>query len=177
MTTVINPMSKQKPKLSLIKFDKTKSAEGRHILIVESPESKRAVTLNSSVFVIGRHPQSSLVLTDYLVSRCHATIAWLQYEKFPGQSNCSYWIIDGKGKHKRSRNGIVVNNHKTSLHCLQSGDLIEIGESIKITYNYIQYNTETHEFLQYCEVEKPQQPNKKSKINYKDTIILNSDQI
>jgi pSer/pThr/pTyr-binding forkhead associated (FHA) protein len=177
MQTPIKPMSKPKPKLTLIKFDRADSLEGRHILIVESPESKRAVVLNSHIFLIGRHPQSSLVLTDNMVSRCHATIAWLQYEKLSQQTNCSYWIIDGKGKHRRSRNGILVNGNKTSLHRLKSGDLIEIGQNIKITYNYIPYNTETHEFLEYCEAEKPQQQIKNKNISYKDTIILNSDEI
>ncbi|BAU64818.1 diguanylate cyclase/phosphodiesterase with PAS/PAC sensor [Stanieria sp. NIES-3757] len=177
MQTSIKSMSKPKPQLTLIKFDQANLLEGRHILIVETSESKRAVVLNASVFVIGRHPQSSLVLTDNMVSRCHATIAWLQYEKSPQQIHRSYWIIDGKGKQRRSRNGILVNGNKTSLHRLTSGDLVEIGQTIKITYNYIPYNTETHEFLEYCEVEKPQQKTKNKNLSYKDTIILNSDEI
>jgi pSer/pThr/pTyr-binding forkhead associated (FHA) protein len=174
---IINPMSKPKPKLTLIKFDKVNLLEGRHILIVESPESRRAVALNSGIFSIGRNPQSSLVLTDNMVSRCHATIAWLQYEQVPEQSDCSYWIIDGKGKKRRSRNGMIVNGKKTLLHRLKSGDLIVIGNTIKITYNYIPYSPETQGFLEYCDLEKSQYKTKRNNINYKETIVLNSPEI
>ena len=52
-------MADKKSKLSLVKFNKADLAKGRHILIIESPESRRAVALNVSVFSLGRHPQTA----------------------------------------------------------------------------------------------------------------------
>ena len=168
-------MAAKKPKLTLVKFNKADLLKGKHILIVEAQDSRRAVALNKAVFSIGRHPQNALVLSGNLVSRHHATIAWLKYSTNSGQDDYCYWIIDGKGKRQRSRNGILINGVKKSLHRLQSGDIITIGSETKITYNYIAYTTETHEFLDYCENNKTSYPLKNEK-NYKETIVINGDQ-
>ncbi len=168
-------MSEPKSKLTLVKFNKAELVKGRHILIVESLESRRAVALNVNVFSVGRHPNNDLVLTDKLTSRHHATIAWMRYSDNQNKNDYSYWIIDGKGKRHRSRNGIYVNSVKKSLHRLTSGDIILIGSDIKITYNYIAYNTETHQFLEYCDQAKPQHQSSND-TNYKETIIINNPQ-
>ncbi len=163
-------MAAEKSKLTLVNFNKANLLEGRHILIVQSPESKRAVALNTSVFSIGRHPNNALVVTDKLISRHHATIAWMRYTHKSGNIDYSYWIIDGKGKRQRSRNGIVVNGEKKTLHRLDSGDIIGIGQSIKITYNYITYTSETSGFINYCDTQKPQYSSKNDS-NYQDTVV------
>ena len=168
-------MSEPKSKLTLVKFNKAELAKGRHILIVESPESRRAVALNVNVFSMGRHPNNDLVITDKLASRHHATVAWMRYSENENKSDYAYWIIDGKGKRKRSRNGIYINNNKKSLHRLTSGDIILIGNDIKITYNYIVYNTETHQFLEYCDNAQPQYQSSRD-TNYNETIIINRSQ-
>ena len=168
-------MADKKPKLTLVKFNKADLQKGKHILIVESQDSRRAVALNKTVFSMGRHPQNALVLSGNLVSRHHATIAWLKYSTDLGQEDYCYWIIDGKGKRQRSRNGILINGAKKSLHRLQSGDIINIGSETKITYNYIAYSTETNEFLNYCDNNKTNYQSKDEK-NYKETIVLNADQ-
>lgn len=168
-------MANKKPKLTLVKFNKADLLKGKHILIVESQDSRRAVALNKAVFSVGRHPHNALVLSSHLVSRHHATIAWLKCSTNSGQDDYCYWIIDGKGKRQRSRNGILINGVKKSLHRLQSGDIITIGAEIKITYNYIAYSTETHEFLNYCDSNKASYQSKDEK-NYKDTMVINDDQ-
>ena len=168
-------MADKKPKLTLVKFNKADLLKGKHILIVESQDSRRAVALNKTVFSVGRHPQNALILSGNLVSRHHATIAWLKYSTDSGQEDYCYWIIDGKGKRQRSRNGILINGAKKSLHRLQSGDIITIGSETKITYNYIAYSTETNEFLNYCDNSKTNYQSKNEK-NYKETIVLNADQ-
>ncbi len=168
-------MANKKSKLTLAKFNKANLLQGRHILIVESLESRRAVALNTSVFSIGRHPQNSLILSSNMVSRHHATVAWLRYSETVEdceKNDYSYWIIDGKGKRKRSRNGIYINGEKKSLHRLMSGDLITIGKQIKLTYNYIAYSAENHDFLEYCDSEKAQYNSQKDESN-KETIIAN----
>ncbi|MDJ0568575.1 MAG: FHA domain-containing protein [Pleurocapsa sp. MO_192.B19] len=166
-------MADQKSKLTLVELNKADLARGRHVLIVESPESRRAVSLNVNVFSIGRHPNNDLVINDRLASRHHATVAWMRYTEEGHKSDYSYWIIDGKGKRKRSRNGISINGNKKSLHRLTSGDIIIIGSNIKISYSYIAYSTDTSQFLNYCGSErteyKPIFSNEKA---YKDTAII-----
>lgn len=164
-------MADKQPKLTLVKFNKADLTRGKHILIVESPESRRAVSLNTSVFSVGRHPNNDLVINDQLASRHHATIAWMRYTKNERQSDYSYWIIDGKGKSKRSLNGISVNGKKKSLHRLTSGDIILIGTDLKISYSYIVQSTETSQFLNYCDAAKPQYASSGDK-NYEETVII-----
>lgn len=165
-------MTVQKPKLTLVKLNQADLTQGRHVLIVESPESRRAVSLNNNVFTIGRHPQNDLVINDVLASRHHATVAWMRYTEGV-RSDYAYWILDGKGKRQRSRNGILVNGTRKSLHRLISGDIILIGSDIKVSYNYITYNTDNSQFLNYCGSAKghykPTFANDKS---YKDTIVI-----
>ncbi len=166
-------MADKKPQLTLVKLDKADLVKGRHVLIVESPESRRAVSLNVNVFSIGRHPNNDLVINDALASRHHATVAWMRYSEGGDKSDYSYWIIDGKGKRQRSRNGISINGTKKSLHRLVSGDIIHIGSSIKIAYSYITYSTDSSQFLRYCDEEKaaykPINPIDKSS---KETVII-----
>ena len=168
-------MADNKSKLTLVKLNKADLAKGRHVLIVESPESRRAVSLNVNVFSIGRHPHNDLVISDRLASRHHATVAWMRYSEGIDKTDYSYWIIDGKGKRKRSRNGIYINGQKKSLHRLNSGDIVKIGDHIKITYNYITYSTDSSQFLNYCSNEKtafkPISDNQKS---YKETIVIDN---
>lgn len=163
-------MADKKSKLSLVKLNKADLAKGRHILIIESPESRRAVALNVSVFSLGRHPHNDLVISDSLASRHHATIAWMRYFESETRQDFAYWIIDGKGKRKRSRNGIYINGKKKSLHRLKTGDVIAIGHEIKINYNYIPNTRETQEFLEYCDQTKAQYSRHRD-TNYTETIF------
>lgn len=166
-------MADKKSKLTLVKLNKADLAKGRHVLIVESPDSRRAVSLNVNVFSIGRHPNNDLVVSDSLASRHHATVAWMRYTEGNDRVDYSYWIIDGKGKRKRSRNGIAINGHRKSLHRLVSGDTIRIGEGIKISYNYITYNTSSSQFLNYCGGDRAEyKPLFTDKKSYKDTVVL-----
>ena len=167
-------MTDRKSKLTLVKLNKADLAKGRHVLIVESPESRRAVSLNVNVFSIGRHPHNDLVISDRLASRHHATVAWMRYSE-GANIDYSYWIIDGKGKRKRSRNGIYVNGNKKSLHRLTSEDIVRIGDNIKISYSYITYSTDSSQFLNYCSDKKvPFKPQFLKDNNYKETIVLDN---
>ncbi|MEM8675405.1 MAG: FHA domain-containing protein [Cyanobacteria bacterium P01_G01_bin.67] len=166
-------MADKKSKLTLVKLNKADLAKGRHVLIVESSESRRAVSLNVNVFSIGRHPNNDLVVSDVLASRHHATVAWMRYSEGTSRTDYSYWIIDGKGKRKRSRNGIYVNGNKKSLHRLVSGDIIKIGNDIKISYSYIAYSTDNSQFLNYCGGERAEyKPIFTDKKSYKDTVVI-----
>lgn len=168
-------MADNKSKLTLVTINKADLAKGRHVLIVESPESRRAVSLNVNVFSIGRHPHNDLVINDQLASRHHATVAWMRYSEGADRIDYSYWIIDGKGKRQRSRNGIVVNGKKKSLHRLVSGDSILIGDNIKISYNYIAYSTDSSQFLNYCSEDRtPIKPLVQNAKAYKETVVIDN---
>ena len=166
-------MADTKSKLTLVKLNKADLAKGRHVLIVESPESRRAVSLNSHVFSIGRHPHNDLVLSDPLASRHHATVAWMRYTEDGQKADYSYWIIDGKGKRKRSRNGIVINGKKKSLHRLIAGDIIRIGTGTKISYNYVTYTTDSSQFLKYCDKNRTEyKATSSQQKSYKETVVI-----
>lgn len=166
-------MSEKKPKLTLVKINKADLSKGRHVLIVESSESRRAVSLNVNVFSIGRHPNNDLVIVDPLASRHHATVAWMRYTEGGSNSDYSYWIIDGKGKRKRSRNGVQINGKKKSLHRLVSGDIIHIGKDIKISYSYITYSTDNSQFLNYCNSDRAEyKPIFTDKKSLTDTVVI-----
>jgi pSer/pThr/pTyr-binding forkhead associated (FHA) protein len=166
-------MADNKSKLTLVKLNKADLAKGRHVLIVESPESRRAVALNVNVFSIGRHPHNDLVISDQLASRHHATVAWMRYSEGVDKVDYSYWIIDGKGKRQRSRNGIYINDKKKSLHRLTSGDIVWIGDNIKISYNYITYSTDSSQFLNYCsEAKTPLQSSVQTSKSDKETMVI-----
>ena len=136
------------PKLILASRNQVDLSIGRPILIAELAEYRKTFPLNSAVFSIGRHPSNDLVIKERHVSRYHATIAWLKLtNKAQKDESCAYWIIDGKGQEKRSRNGIIINGTKKLLHRLQSGDSIIIGKSIQITYRCITHTREENSQL------------------------------
>ena len=136
------------PKLILASRNQVDLSTGIPILIAELAEYRKTFPLNSSVFSIGRHPSNDLVIKDRQVSRYHATIAWLKsIDNTQKDESCAYWIIDGKGKEKRSRNGIEINGTKKLLHRLKSGDRIAIGNSTKIIYQSITHPREENSQL------------------------------
>ena len=167
-------MSEQKSKLTLSQFSTQNHSEGRHILIIEATVSRRALVLSDTVFSIGRHPQNSLVIDSKMISRHHATIAWLKYTDKSGKDDYCYWVIDGKGKRQRSRNGISVNGEQKLLHRLESGDVINLGSETKITYSYIQNNSETQTFLKYSGDEKAEYKSQAEDSFSKTTVIDSS---
>ncbi len=85
------------PRLDLDRIDEADLLQGKSILIIETSGSRKAVTLNTSVFSIGRHPNNSLVINDKFISRHHTTIAWLKERNDLEELSSAYWIIDGKG--------------------------------------------------------------------------------
>ena len=167
-------MTDRQSKLTLVNINKADLAKGRHVLIVESPESRRAVSLNVNVFSIGRHPNNDLIISDTLASRHHATVAWMRYTEDGDKSDYSYWIIDGKGKRKKSTNGVFVNGTKKSLHRLTSGDIINIGNNIKMSYSYIPYSTDNSQFLDYCGDDRGSKykPVVNKDKSYRDTVVI-----
>jgi pSer/pThr/pTyr-binding forkhead associated (FHA) protein len=157
---------KKDAKLQIADFQEGNSSDKRHILIVESLESKKAVTINSSVYTIGRHPGNALVFHSKQVSRCHATILWL---KSAETHECAYWILDGDINGKPSLNGVLVNGKRNRLQILNDGDIISIGDQIKIRYSCL-----TNSTLNSLEEDETQRLTEQEKINCQDTTIHSS---
>lgn len=136
------------PKLIVASNNPIDLSTGKPILIAQLAEYRKTFSLHSFVFTIGRHPSNDLVIQAQQVSRYHATIAWLKFaSEVETEESCAYWIIDGKGKQKRSRNGISVNGKKKLLHKLKSGDIITIGNNAQITYQCINHNRDENRQL------------------------------
>ena len=72
--------------------------------------------LANELFVIGRDPQSDIVIDAPEVSRRHATIT-----KMAGQ----YLLTD-----TASRNGVYVHNMRLERAVLKHGDLFQIGPTV-----------------------------------------------
>jgi len=112
----------------------------RSILVFDFLGVRKNISLNTCYFSIGRHPQCSLTIEKKVVSRHHATIVWIK-NKDDRNKGC-YWILDGDGKGKKSKNGVYVNGKKISKHQLICGDLISVDNSSNIIYNRISNVTE-----------------------------------
>ena len=113
----------------------------RSILVLDFLGIRKNISLNTNYFSIGRHPQCSLVLDSKVVSRHHATIVWVK-DKNSRRNEGYYWLVDGDGRGRRSRNGVYVNGKKISSHRLVCGDVISIDSDSELIYNTISNTTE-----------------------------------
>jgi diguanylate cyclase (GGDEF)-like protein/PAS domain S-box-containing protein len=139
----------------------------RHILVVEDPELKRAVTLDSATYSIGRHSSNSIILSSQRISRHHATLL----RRTDVRTNSySYWILDGDLDGNRSRNGIFINGKKCLVHELKHGDVIEFGAEVKARYHIISDRSENIENIDDSEIIQRSNSEEKS-ASYKETMI------
>jgi diguanylate cyclase (GGDEF)-like protein/PAS domain S-box-containing protein len=120
------------------------SQKVRHILVIEDPEIKRTVTLDSATYSVGRHSSNSIILSSQRISRQHATLL----RRTDVRTNSySYWILDGDLDGNRSRNGIFINGKKCLVHELKHGDIVEFGAEVKARYHIISDYSEKIENL------------------------------
>jgi pSer/pThr/pTyr-binding forkhead associated (FHA) protein len=82
--------------------------------VVKGHNGQQIFELKGSSLTIGRMSENDIVLTDEMVSGCHA------------QLTCTggIWTIEDKG----SANGTSINNTKVSRKVLKPGDLLNIGQ-------------------------------------------------
>ncbi len=85
-------------------------------IVVTDGSSQRTLDLGDGALILGRAPDSGVVLDDKESSRHHA-----QIERFEG----GWKVVD-----LESRNGTRVNGKTVNVHLLQHGDRIEIGKSV-----------------------------------------------
>ncbi len=101
-----------------------------NILIVEDSKGRREITLDGSVYSIGRDPKCDIRLSSQFVSRHHATLVQL-----PRDDNSFYYrIVDGNLKGKPSANGMLINGRKLQAHDLCNEDEIVFGPQARAIY-------------------------------------------
>ncbi len=146
------------------------SQKVRHILVIEDPEIKRTVTLDSATYSVGRHSSNSIILSSQRISRQHATLL----RRTDVRSNSySYWILDGDLDGNRSRNGIFINGKKCLVHELKHGDIVEFGAEVKARYHIISdYSEKIENFDDSDLISRPQSQEKFAAA--KETIISDS---
>jgi len=112
-----------------------------HILIIKQNNYQEFVILKQKEYSLGRSYRNDIVIEDKQVSRCHATL--LKRKNQRGEE--CFLIYDGNFKNLKSRNGLIVNQRKCDCHCLQKGDLIQLGDNVQV--QYFQFSQQTLELL------------------------------
>ncbi|ELR97704.1 EAL domain-containing protein [Gloeocapsa sp. PCC 73106] len=152
----------------------------RHILVIEDEKSRRIVSLEETIYSIGRDATNAIVIYDRQVSRFHATI--LREEDTLNQQT-SYKVIDGDLRGNISTNGVVVNGKPSLSHTLKHGDVVRFGEKAKALYyilsdpsviSLFKNNEEVNEQLE-SETNTEQQKSITHQENYKTTLTSEKD--
>ncbi|MEM8502763.1 MAG: FHA domain-containing protein [Cyanobacteria bacterium P01_D01_bin.1] len=112
------------------------SAQLTSILIVEDSQGRREISLDSSVYSIGRDPKCDIRLASQFVSRHHATIVQL-----PKDDKTLYRIVDGNLKGKPSANGMLINGRKVQSHDLRNEDEIVFGPQARAIFYQLARDT------------------------------------
>jgi pSer/pThr/pTyr-binding forkhead associated (FHA) protein len=101
-----------------------------HLLILQDDTGRRELTLVEPRYVIGRDPQSDILLVSKFVSRRHAILMQHCHE----DGTTTYQVMDGDGQSAWSTNGILVNGHKRRSRILEHGDVLTFGPGVGATY-------------------------------------------
>lgn len=95
--------------------------EPKSIVLFKDRDNITIEILTKKIYTIGRFSSNDILLTARGISRCHASIYFL---------NDSFWIIDGSLKGKTSTNGLLVNGKKIAIHELVPYDVITFCENV-----------------------------------------------
>ncbi len=107
------------------------------ILIVEDSQGRREISLDSSVYSLGRDPKCDIRLASQFVSRHHATLVQL-----PKDNETDYYrIVDGNLKGKPSANGMLINGRKAQAHDLSNEDEIVFGPQARAIFYQLERDT------------------------------------
>ncbi|MGB3297925.1 MAG: FHA domain-containing protein [Phormidesmis sp.] len=109
------------------------------ILIVEDSQGRREISLEGSVYSLGRDPKCDIRLASQFVSRHHATLVQL-----PKDNETDYYrIVDGNLKGKPSANGMLINGRKLQAHDLVNEDEIVFGPQARAIFYQLERDTFT----------------------------------
>ena len=152
----------------------------RHILVIEDEKSRRIVSLEETIYSIGRDAGNAIVIYDHQVSRFHAT---LMREEDTANQQSGYKVIDGDLRGNISTNGVVVNGKPSLSHTLKHGDVVRFGEKAKALYYILSDPSVISLFKNNEDIgesedvgnETQQQPSIISQDNYKTTLTSEKD--
>ena len=99
------------------------SEPDRHILVrMDSASVGQVFALDSNEWTLGRHTQSSVVLTDDGVSRKHARVV----------RDGDRYALEDMG----SANGTFLRGNKITRHVLNDGDVFQLGPTVMFRYTH-----------------------------------------
>lgn len=104
------------------------------VLVVQDGPHQFSLPLERNLYTLGRDPLCTITLRSPYVSRLHATLIYRCDEPWDSHGHGYYELIDGDGGEIRSRNGLLVNRHKTQQHTLCLGDEIDLAPDVRLTY-------------------------------------------
>lgn len=110
-----------------------------HLLIIEDDQGRKELTLENSMYSIGRDRKCDIRLISQFVSRRHATLVRRSHEDNPHKYY--YRIVDGDGKGKQSANGLMINGRKIAAHDLKNEDEIVFGPQVRAVYYVLKEDT------------------------------------
>jgi len=155
-------MNNQDKNLTLEK----KPKQAYHVLIIECQDFRKTIILENPIYSIGRATKNSIYLPSKRISRHHATL--IRHRDV--NNNFSYWILDGDSEGQRSTNGIFVNNKKSLIHVLKTGDVIQIAIEYTMTYHICE------ELAEIKQLQKQDFTSKKNQIKLNKKSELNQEQ-
>lgn len=109
----------------------TRTTPQKHILMIDEPGGRRAITLENPAYSLGRDPSCSIHLNHPMVSRQHGMLIRVLDE---ASRTHIYQLFDGSQQGERSRNGTRVNGRLIFCHRLQDGDVIDFGTGARVHY-------------------------------------------
>ncbi len=142
----------------------------RHVLLIHDQPEPRQVLLEGATYSIGRDKRNSITIVNKAISRQHALLLRVPTPQ-PGQYR--YRIFDGNAAGKPSLNGMRVNGEKCTSQDLKPGDIVLLGDAIRIEYRLLAIPTGT--YMQYLNIQTPEQQRLKAKpLSNKDTAVPRS---
>ncbi|MCG9889876.1 MAG: FHA domain-containing protein [Thermosynechococcaceae cyanobacterium MS004] len=123
-----------------------------HVLVIHDQPEPRRVLLKSATYSIGRDKRNSIVIPNRAISRQQALLLRLPN---PKQGGYRYRILDGNATGKPSLNGLSVNNKECTFHDLNPGDLILLGNLIRVNYEVLNVASDA-KYFDYLKIQTPE---------------------
>ncbi len=127
-------------------------AESHVLVIHDQVEAEpRRVLLQSATHSIGRDKRNSVMIASHTISRQHALLLRMPNAE---RGSYRYRILDGDSMGKPSLNGISVNGVRCSTYDLSDGDLILLGNQVRIEYQILSISS-SEKYFDYLNIQVP----------------------
>jgi pSer/pThr/pTyr-binding forkhead associated (FHA) protein len=130
---------------------KNQNAES-HVLVIHDQPEPRRVLLESATYSIGRDKRNSIVVPNRAISRQQALLLRMPSSQ---KGSYRYRILDGNSTGKPSLNGLCINGKDCSIHDLNPGDTILLGNLIRIDYQIMKVASSA-KYFDYLKIQVPE---------------------